>query len=65
MHEHHLIAQHVTGGAQFALESVTLAQQTGVGIRPAVGEFEKIQNDYFEAVHIVGDVDLAVRYGGG
>src|SRR6478672_13668417 len=42
-HEHELIAQHLAGGAQFALETVTLPQQPRLAVSAPVAEGRKHQ----------------------
>ncbi|MNR29744.1 hypothetical protein D3C85_1471510 [compost metagenome] len=52
MHVEQLIAQHVTNRPQFTFETVTVAQQAGVGVVAAVGERREVQGNHLK----LGDV---------
>src|SRR5487761_1377502 len=54
-HEQELVAQYVTGGAQFAPEAETTAEQPRLGIGPAVDEAREIQCDQRKAIKRVAD----------
>src|SRR3981081_2819039 len=60
-HEHELVAQHVAGGAQFALEAMALPQQPRLAVGAAVAEGRKYQRNCREPPEIGHEiVDVAV-----
>src|SRR5712671_8080639 len=60
-HEHELIAQHLAGGTQLALETLTLPQQPRLAVSAAVAEGRKHQGDHRKPVEIRDKVfDIAI-----
>ena len=54
LHEEELVEQHVADGADFALITVALAQQTGARIAAAIGEFREVDADHGQATEVGG-----------
>src|SRR5262249_53699179 len=60
-HEHELVAQHLTGGAQLALIAMTLTQQARLAVGAAVAEGREYQRDQREPIEIWHEiVEVAV-----
>src|SRR3982074_625099 len=60
-HEYKLIAQHLTGGAQLALETMTFPQQPRLTVGTAIAESRKYQGDHGKPVEMGYEViDVAI-----
>jgi hypothetical protein len=71
LHLHQLVDQHVARGAQFARKAQAAAQQKGLAVGAAIGEFGELQIDAGHAaqverarVGVVGQRDDGRRFNG-
>lgn len=58
-----LVAQHVAGGPELARIAEALAQQAGLTVGAAIGEFRKLQHDQPEARRLRAETENIKRVG--